>query len=367
MKSVKMSNYSVSESGYPDLAQVCKDYKYKKVVLVGGKRALEAASHKIRKALNNSNVEITGEFVYGVECTMSNIEKLMEKEEVVNADVIFTIGGGKATDTGKILATKLNKNAFSFPTICSNCSAVTAIAVVYNDDKSFSHYELIPAPVHMFVDTEIIAQAPEEYLWAGIGDGLSKQPEVVYATRDVELDHIARMGLTLSKSCQEPFLKYGKQAIEDCKNNIATKAIEEVAMDILVSTGYVSNLTNQPEYYYNSSLAHIFYNTSTAIAREHEYLHGELVAFGVMVLHAYAGQGDELETIAKFNQSIGLPITLEDVGLSIDDLETMAEGAVQTMEWKSAVTHPLTKEKYIQAIIDADNYGRQLKENKISA
>lgn len=43
----------------------------------------------------------------------------------------------------------------------------------------------------------------------GIGDGLSKQPEVAYATKYAELDHIARMGLTLSKSC-DAFLKIWK-------------------------------------------------------------------------------------------------------------------------------------------------------------
>ncbi|MDY2987084.1 MAG: iron-containing alcohol dehydrogenase family protein [Peptoniphilus sp.] len=364
MKTVKMSNYSVSKEGYPHLERVCRDYNYDKVVLVGGKRALQAASPKIREALKNSDVEITGEFVYGEECTMSNVERLKNREEVQNADVIFTIGGGKSTDTGKILAAQLNKNAFSFPTICSNCSAVTAISVVYNDDRTFSHYELIPAPVHMFVETSIIANAPEEYLWAGIGDGLSKQPEVAYATKYAELDHIARMGLTLSKSCEAPFLKYGKQAIEDCRNNKSTQAIEEIAMDILVATGYVSNLTNQPEYYYNSSLAHIFYNASTAIPREKEYLHGELVSFGVLVLHAYAEQFDELDKIARFNKSIGLPITLEDVGLTYDDLEKMAEAAPNTTEWKSSVTNPLTKERFIEAMKTADEYGKKLKEER---
>lgn len=361
MKTVKMSNYSVSGNGYPHLEKVCKDYNYNKVVLVGGKRALEAAAPKIREALKGTNVEITGEFVYGQECTLSNVDRLRERKEVQDADVIFIIGGGKSTDTGKILAERLNKSAFSFPTICSNCSAVTAIAVVYNDDGTFSHYELIPAPVHMFVETSIIANAPEEYLWAGIGDGLSKQPEVAYATKYAELDHIARMGVMLSKSCEVPFLKYGKQAIEDCRNNKPTQAIEEIAMDILVATGYVSNLTNQPDYYYNSSLAHIFYNASTAVPRDKEYLHGELVSFGVLVLHAYAEQFDELDKIARFNKSIGLPITLEDVGLTYDDLEKMADVAPNTTEWKSAKTNPLTKEKFVAAMKTADEYGKKLK------
>ena len=359
MKTIKMSNYSVADSGYPELAKVCEDYNYGKAVIVGGEKALKAASDKIKTALKDSNVEILGEFVYGDECTMTNVNKLLDKEEVQNADVIFTVGSGKAMDTGKVLANKANKNTFTFPTICSNCAAVTAIAVVYNDDKSFSHYDDVPAPAHMFVETSIIAEAPDEYMWAGIGDGLSKQPEVEYATKGVELDHTAKTGLTLSKGCEESFLKYGEQAIEDCKNNKNTKAIEETAMNILISTGYVSNLTNQPEFYYNSSLAHIFYNATTAIKREKEYLHGEIVSFGVMVLHAYAENQKELEKIANFNKKIGLPITLADVGITENDFEAMAEVAPNTTEWKRA-EFPLSKEKFIQAMKDADSYGRSI-------
>lgn len=361
MKTIKMSNYSIDKYGYPELVEVCNEYGFKKAVLVGGKRALEEASPKIRKALENSDLEITGEFVYGDECTLTNVNKLLEKKEVMDADVIFSVGGGKAMDNGKVLGLKAEKTVFSFPTICSNCAAITAIAVVYHDNKVFSHYEITPAPVHMFINTDIIAKAPSEYLWAGIGDGLSKQPEVAFATKDVDLDYVAAMGLTLSKSCEAPFLKYGKEAIEDCKNNKNTRAIEEIATDILVTTGYVSNLTNQPEYYYNSSVAHIFYNISTAIERDKEYLHGEIVSFGVMVLHAYANQLDELEKIAKFNKSIGLPTTLADLGLKESDLEKMAKVAPDTTEWKSAKTHPLTKEKFIKAMKDADAYGRSLK------
>ena len=48
------------------------------------------------------------------------------------ADVVFAIGGGKAIDTVKTAAEELDKTVFSVPTICSNCSSATAIAVVYN-------------------------------------------------------------------------------------------------------------------------------------------------------------------------------------------------------------------------------------------
>lgn len=73
------------------------------------------------------------------------------------------------------------------------------------------------------------------------------------------------MGVSIAKTCQEPFLKYGEEGLKDVRENKASKAVEEVATDILVNTGYVSNLTNGDKYYYNSSLAHVFYNVSTSV------------------------------------------------------------------------------------------------------
>ncbi len=49
------------------------------------------------------------------------------------------------------------------------------------------------------------------------------------------------MGLALAKTCTAPLLEYGKQGMEDCKNDTNSAAIEAIALDIVVSTGYVSN------------------------------------------------------------------------------------------------------------------------------
>ena len=167
------------------------------------------------------------------------------------------------------------------------------------------------------------------------------------------------MGLALAKTCTEPLLKYGKQGMEDCKNDTNSAAIEAIALDIVVSTGYVSNLTNQPEYYYNSSIAHAFYNGSCSIARNGHHLHGEVVSFGVLVLYAYAKDEENLMKMAKFNKSIGLPVTLADVDLDESHLEALTEAATKTNEWKNA-PFPFTKEEFITAIKKADAVGQSL-------
>lgn len=51
MKTIEMSNYSVGESCYNEIPSVCEKYNVKKVVLIGGKRALAAAEPRIREAI----------------------------------------------------------------------------------------------------------------------------------------------------------------------------------------------------------------------------------------------------------------------------------------------------------------------------
>ena len=125
-----MPNYYVSKDGYPDLARALKEKGYEKVVLIGGKRALHAAAPKVEHALKGEGIAITGEKIYGVECTEANIKRLATDEDVLEADVLLGIGGGKALDTTKVTAFEIGKPAISLPTICSNCAAMTAIAVV---------------------------------------------------------------------------------------------------------------------------------------------------------------------------------------------------------------------------------------------
>ena len=50
------------------------------------------------------------------------------------------------------------------------------------------------------------------------------------------------------------------------------------------------------------------------------YLHGEVVSLGVLVLFAYTGDTENLERYAAFNKQMGLPVTLEQVGLSESDI-----------------------------------------------
>ncbi len=408
MRTIQMSSYTVGEDCFDAIPSVLAPHRAESVVLVGGKRALAAAAPGIRAALGKTQVKILDEIVYGTDSTQSTIDALVDNEAFRAADIAFAIGGGKAIDTVKTAAQKLSKIVFSVPTICSNCSSATTIAVVYNDDHSFKGYVHMDAPAHVFIqklskivfsvpticsncssattiavvynddhsfkgyvhmdapahvfiNPAIIAAAPDEYFWAGIGDALSKQPEVEYATSEAELTHTGTLGLNLAHTCTEPLMTYGEQGLADVRAGRSSEAVRQIALDIVVNTGYVSNLTNQPDFYYNSSLAHAFYNATTGIPRPGRvHLHGEVVSFGVLVLFAYIGDTAELQRYASFNKKLGLPVTLAELDLDESHLPRIAELAQETKEWAQAHPAPFSPEAFIEAIKAADAFGRNL-------
>ncbi len=365
MRTIQMSNYTVGEDCFEAIPAVLAGYRATRIVLAGGARALAAAAPGIRAALEDTGISIEAEVVYGTDSTQRNVDAIADVLAQTAADAVFAIGGGKAIDTVKTAAKQHDLPVFSVPTICSNCSSATAIAVIYHDDGSFKEYAYPDAPVHIFINPAIIAEAPAEYFWAGIGDALSKQPEVEYATSGKDLSHTAALGLTLAHTCTEPLMEWGAEGLADVRAGHASEAVKQIALDIVVNTGYVSNLTNQPDFYYNSSLAHAFYNASCGVTRSGaHHLHGEVVSFGVLVLHAYRGDDAELERYARFNKQLGLPVTLAELDLDRSHLPQLVELAQQTNEWKLGNPQAFSPEAFTAAIIAADAFGQTLLEER---
>lgn len=235
------------------------------------------------------------------------------------ADMVFGVGGEKALDTVKCLCITDDKPVFTFPTIASNCAACTSVSIMYNEDGTFlkPHFFIRPA-MHAFIDTEIIAKAPYQYLWAGIGDTYAKYYEATISSRDERLEHFTSLGVALSKMCRDPLLEYGPKAFADHKQKLCTYDVEQVILAIVVTTGIASIfLTKDFTPDYNSGLAHaIFYALTSYPVIEERHLHGEVVGFGVLLALLVDGQEEEFEKVYELNRSINLPVSLEQIEIS---------------------------------------------------
>lgn len=346
---VHLPSYSIGDKIYEKIGPVCESYG-KKVLVIGGRKALAAAYDKIAACVAQTNLEIIGTEIYGENCTYATVERLRALPLYQEADMVFGVGGGKALDTVKCLCIPDDKPVFSFPTIASNCAATTSVSILYNEDGTFLKPHFFIRPVmHAFIDTQIIAQAPSQYMWAGIGDTYAKYYEALISSRDERLEHFTAVGVAVSQMCRDPLLLYSAQALEDHKQGLCTYAVEQVVLAIVVTTGIASIfLTKDYTPDYNSGLAHaIFYALTAYPVIEERHLHGEVVAFGILIALLVDGQKEEFEKIYELNKSIGLPTQLSDIEITpaqweecLDRIPTMSDVA----HYPYKVTRPMLED-----------------------
>lgn len=348
--------YTIGVDAYDDIKTVCPAYG-KKVAIIGGKRALAAAEESIVKATREAGLEIVGVFWYGGEASVENMEMLIPQIEA--ADMIFAVGGGKAIDTCKVIAHNTHRPFFTFPTIASTCAACTSLGIVYHPDGSLREYSFskIP-PNHIFINTRIIAEAPDIYLWAGMGDTMAKHYECTISSRNDTPAHSDAMGIALSTMCATPILRWGEKALADCKANAVTNELTEVILGIIISTGFVSNFVQVD---YTSGMAHAVYNGFTVVegVEKNHHLHGEVVSYGILVMLTADKQYEERNKLFRFSRSIGLPTKLADIDATPADLDTMTTKALAGIDvrvWPWTVTADIIK----AAVMELEEYNQEV-------
>ena len=216
------------------------------------------------------------------------------------------------------------------------------------------------------MDSEIIANSPAEYMWAGIGDSLAKEFEVEYAARNdlanFNILHAPLMGTAVARCCTPAFMNYGVKAMEQIRSHTDGYELRQVALGIIITAGMVSNLTvdtsPKNEYFYNDSLAHCFYYGTTVCPGAHKHLHGEVVSLGILVLLTLDKQFERRNSLFPFYHTMGLPMTMDAIDLPESDLPTLVGKSSQMANWNYVPT-PITKEQFTQAILDTDKAAKE--------
>ncbi|MDO5302237.1 MAG: iron-containing alcohol dehydrogenase [Tissierellia bacterium] len=336
--------------GYENLSKIMEERGYDTAAIIGGRTALSVAGDKLAGVLGE---RLLGTKVYGVESTDGAIEGILNFKPAQDAQLLLAVGGGKAVDTVKAAGAKMGKPVITVPTLASNCSATSGLSVIYSEDGSSSRYDMVPLPVAVLLDGEVMATAPKEYLWAGIGDGISKEFEVRYATKNRELPPAALMGLNMSPAITRALATYGKAALEG-----ESGALEQVIHAIVVTTGYVSSTLSTEEFDYSSSLAHGFYVGALPFVHG-RHLHGEVVSFGTLLQGEFLEEGTT-EWLMALNESLGLPTTLEEISMRAEDLPQVYDSFTETIEYEM-LPEEVSREDFIGAVLAVDALGRKRK------
>lgn len=291
---------------------------YNNILVIHGDKSLLSIKNEFFKTLKDKNFHLVH---YGNECSHSIVNSALDNLNDNTYDLILGIGGGKSIDASKVMMDKLNIPLFTIPTIASTCAAVSYISVMYEENHVFQELYFLKRPPHKtFINLDTLIAAPKKYLWAGIGDTLAKYYEMNLKARGKRLNFNTTMGEKLSHLCKETMLNYGKHALS---TSIVDVDFKEVAGVILVTTGIVSNLI---DFKYNGALAHAIFDALTKIKRvEEEHLHGEVVAFGILIQLQLEGNHEELNNLLNFYKEINLPTTLKEIVVKNEYLEKKEE------------------------------------------
>ena len=349
MKSVFFCNYSVGSGVYSQVPAICRPFGAR-ALLIGGRRAMEAGRPALEAALAGSGLELVEAVLFGGDCTQEAIERWAARARALGVDMIFGMGGGKALDTAKGAAFAAGLPVFTFPTIASTCASTTALSVVYREDGSFSRFAFYPRPArHCFLDLDILARAPWQYLQAGMGDTLGKFFECHFAARGDRLAHSSALGREISNMCYAPLVEHGAQALADCRAHRSTHALEQAVLAIAVSTGLVSLLVLDE---YNCAIAHsVYYGLVLLPGFEERYLHGNVVAYGVLVQLAVDGDWAQARALKTFLQTLDIPTTLGEMGVPLErgHLEAVLRETVAGPDMEH-IPYPVTEDMLFQAM-----------------
>lgn len=284
---------------------------YEKILIVTGEKSFVAVKENLLYALEGK--EYTVEKYQG-ECSYEHAEEILQKTEGKNYTLVIGAGGGKAVDTGKIVADRLKVDMFVIPTIASTCAGTSALSVVYNNDKTFREFAIFKAPPKkIFIDLQTIKNAPKKYIWAGMGDTLAKFYEVrlkheYMISKNMPINFPSSMGVQISSLCREMILKNGVSAYY---SNEINEEFKKIVLSIIVNTGMVSNLVDE---FLNGAVAHsVFYGLTELPRIEKEHLHGEVVSFGILVQLLLEGREEEYKELLPFYEKMKFPAKLSDV------------------------------------------------------
>jgi glycerol dehydrogenase len=300
---------------------------------------------------------------FGGECSEEEIERLSTLVKKAQCDVVCGIGGGKTLDTAKAVAFNLKLPVIIAPSIASNDAPCSALAVIYTSEGAFKRYLNLPKnPDVVLVDTKIISEAPVRFLIAGIGDALSTWFEAESCKNKYALNMSGYVGAmtayALARLCFDTLLEYGAIARTACEKHVVTPALEHIieANILLSGLGFESA---------GLAAAHAIHNGLTVSPKTHQFLHGEKVAIGTLAsLFLTDKPAAIIDQVYLFCNSVGLPTTLDDIGLSgISDAELLeiAQRACAEGETIYNESIPVSPEAVVLALKAADVEGKRRK------
>ena len=300
--------------------------------------------------------------IFGGECWEGEVNRIVAAAGESRPATVAGIGGGKTLDTAKLVALELGARILCFATVASTDAPTSGLAMRYFEDGRTDRPIFLPRhPDMVIVDPELVVKAPVRFLIAGIGDALSTWFEARSNRDSRSKNYIAGgqgmpiAGMAIARACHEVLMRDARGAVAAAREGIVTPAVENIieANTLLSGLGFENC---------GCSGAHGIHNGLSILPGCHSRLHGEKVAYGTLCVLVLEDRPQaELDEVFTFCEEMGLPTTLEAMGIgdaTREDLMRASIAALNPGEATHATDAELTPETILAALLAVDAMGR---------
>ncbi len=300
-------------------------------LLIGGDRTLEIVKSRLKTVFKTHHLA-SAKVSYGKDCSEPSLAAMQKAVVDHQADVIIGIGGGKALDAAKLAAYQCKLPIVTVPTSAATCAAWTALSNVYSEQHAFLYdVGLVRCPDLLVLDYDLVATAPQRTLVAGIGAAIAKWYEASVSSGHSDKTLLIA-AVQQARVLRDILFQKSAAALQNSKGS----DWQEVVDASVLMAGVIGGIGGAQ---CRTVAAHAVHNGLTHLLASHGALHGEKVAYGILVqlrleemLQGNLLAATSRQQLLKFYSEIGLPQTLADLGLgevSIADLHHAAEVACQ--------------------------------------
>ncbi|MGW3074517.1 MULTISPECIES: iron-containing alcohol dehydrogenase family protein [unclassified Kitasatospora] len=238
--------------------------------------------------------------------SLDSAVRLAEAMRGGHYDAIVGLGGGKIIDAAKYAAARVGLPLVAVATNLAHDGICSPVSTLDNDAGRGSYG--VPSPIGIVVDLDVIRQAPQRFVAAGVGDVVSN----ISACADWELSHavtgepVDGLAVAMARSAGENLLRHpGSTRDQDLLTALA---------EALVLSGIAMNIAGSTRP--SSGACHEISHALDVLYPKRSAQHGEQVGLGAAFASFLRGERELTGLIVERLASHGLPVTAAQIGFS---------------------------------------------------
>lgn len=326
----------------------------RKALVISGKTAWEKVKAPLAESLGEWKCELILQIMEGYP-TYAKVKEYVQRAFELQADVIVGVGGGKVCDMAKAVGNFRGLPVVEIPTIAATCACWAARSVLYAEDGNYDFRQWNQQNSKLILaDTRVIMDAPKRYLASGIVDSMAKWYEFEPLIEKTPTDVVLRQDVAAARLVFDILKEYGYRAME--KNKLAIEEEKQVVDAILYLTGVTGSFARGKAFV---GFAHPFYYATTRIPGARFLMHGERVAFGLLVQFILQKKEEKiLNSYLDDLEHYKIMYTLDTWGFT-ENKKNVAEeiSSILMKEWPVVVEKGFagSEEEITGAILEADD------------